>query len=150
MKKVLFILSLFLFFQLSAQQKLTAEQWKEDILFLKKIINDDYPFLFKKVTAKEFNEAADKLYNQVEDLEDHEIIVGMSRLISLFKYGHTYISFHQKPYEFSQFPFNLYEFNDGVYIEGTHKNYPNAVGTKVIAVEGKAYCRSIKTDRTYS
>jgi tetratricopeptide (TPR) repeat protein len=144
MKNVVIILSLFLLLPLTAQETTSEKQWREDILFLQKTVNEEYPFLFKKVTAKEFNDAAKALYQQVPSLEEHEIVVGMSRLVSLFKYGHTYVSFHQKAFEFSQFPFNLYEFSDGIYIEGTHKNYPKAVGAKVIAVEGTPISEVLK------
>ncbi|GAA4278698.1 hypothetical protein [Aquimarina mytili] len=122
---------------LLAQEKISAKQWQQDLRFLQKTVHEEYPFLFKKVTVKEFNDTVEELHKQIPNLEEHEIIVGFSRLVSLFKYGHTYVSFHQKPFEFSQFPFNVYEFNDGVYIQGTHKNYPKAVGAKVIAIEGR-------------
>jgi len=37
---------------------------------------------------------------------------------------------------FHKLPINLYHFNDGVYVEGTHKDYRASVGAKVLAVEG--------------
>lgn len=144
MKKILFILQLFLVFQLSAQETVSKKQWQQDIRFLQKTINEKYPFLFKKITSEEFNTAADKLYMEVPNLEQHEVIVGLSRLVSLFKYGHTYVPFHQKPFEFSQFPFRLYQFKDEIYIQGSHKMYPKAVGAKVIAVEGKPILEVLK------
>ncbi|OSY87501.1 hypothetical protein WH52_11590 [Tenacibaculum holothuriorum] len=144
MKKTLLILSLLSFFQLSAQENITTKQWQQDVRFLKKTVNEKYPFLFKKVTADDFNASADELYKQIPKLQEHEVIVGLSRLVSLFKYGHSYVSFHQKPFEFSGLPFRIYQFNDGVYIQGTHKNYPKAVGAKVIAVEGKPISEVLK------
>ena len=147
MKKIVLILNLILFFQLSAQEAMTKKQWQEDLRFFQKTTNEDFSFLFKKVTAKEFNDSVDQFYGEIPNLEEHEIIVGISRIVALFKYGHTNISFHQKPHQFSQFPYNLYQFNDGVYIEGTHKNYPKAVGAKVIALEGKPISDVIKAIR---
>ncbi|WP_109853250.1 S41 family peptidase [Aquimarina sp. AU58] len=144
MKKILIILNLFLFTQLWSQETLTTAQWQEDLRFLQNTIHKDYSFLFVKTTKENFDIEVETLYNDIPNLQEHEIIVGMSRLVSLFKYGHTYISFHQKPFEFSQFPFNLYEFNDGIYIQGTHKNYPEAVGAKVVAVEGKPISEVLK------
>lgn len=41
-------------------------------------------------------------------------------------------------------PFNLYEFDDGIYIQGTHKNYPEALGAKVLAVEGMPISEVLK------
>ncbi|MDY8136063.1 tetratricopeptide repeat protein [Aquimarina sp. 2201CG5-10] len=144
MKKILIILNLFLFSQLWSQEALTKAQWQEDLRFIQKTIHKDYSFLFVKTTKEDFDTQVETLYRDIPNLQEHEIIVGLSRIVSLFKYGHTYVSFHQKPFEFSQFPFNLYEFNDGIYIQGTHKNYPEAVGAKVIAVEGKPISEVLK------
>lgn len=144
MKKILFILNVLLFLQLSAQETLSSAQWQEDLRFLQNTIHKDYSFLFVKTTKEDFDTELETLYNDIPNLQEHEIIVGISRLVSLFKYGHTYVSFHQEPFEFSQFPFNLYEFNDGIYIQGTHKNYPEAVGAKVIAIEGKPISEVLK------
>lgn len=136
MKTVFLILNLFFVLQLSAQENLIATQWQEDLRFLQNTLHKDYSFLFVKTTKEEFDSELETLYNEIPTLEEHEIIVGISRLVSLFKYGHTHVSFHQKPIEFSQLPVNLYEFNDGIYIQGTHRNYPEAIGAKVLAVEG--------------
>lgn len=144
MKKTLIILSLFLFAQLWSQEKLTKVQWQEDLRFIQNTIHKDYSHLFVKTTKEIFDTEVETLYSDIPNLQEHEIIVGISRLVSLFKYGHTYISFHQKPFEFSQFPFNLYEFNNEIYIQGTHKNYPSALGAKVIAIEGKPISAVLK------
>lgn len=144
MKKTLSILTFLLCSQVWAQVTLTTAQWQEDLTFLQKTVNEEFPFLFKKVTAEEFNTAAETLYKEIPNLEEHEVIVGFSRLVSLFKYGHSYVPFHQKPFKFSQFPFNLYQFNDEIYIEGTHKQYQKAVGAKVIAVEGIPVSKVLK------
>ncbi|WP_103867211.1 S41 family peptidase [Aquimarina sp. I32.4] len=144
MKKTLIILSLFLCSQLWSQETLTTAQWQEDLRFIQNTIHKDYSFLFVKTTKEDFDTEVETLYNDIPNLQEHEIIIGISRLVSLFKYGHTYISFHQKSFEFSQFPFNLYEFNDEIYIQGAHKNYSEAVGAKVIAVEGKPISEVLK------
>lgn len=119
----------------NAQTKLTSAQWQEDLKFLQETVHKDYSFLFKKTTAKEFDLAVKKLHSEIPSLEEHQIIVGIARIISSFKYGHTDISFRQEPYAFRHLPFNLYHFNDGVFIQGTHNEYQNALGAKVIAIE---------------
>ncbi len=144
MKTILLILNLFLFFQLSAQETLTAKQWQDDLRFLQNTVHKDYAHLFVKTTKEAFDAEVTALNKAIPNLQDHEIIVGLSRLVSLFKYGHTYVSFHQKPFEFSQLPFNLYAFNDGIYIQGAHKDYPKAVGAKVIAIEGMPISEALK------
>ncbi|NIX65403.1 tetratricopeptide repeat protein [Gaetbulibacter sp. S0825] len=117
------------------QTNLTAAQWQEDLKFLQETVHQDYSFLFKKTTADIFNSEVAKLHNDIPNLQEHEIIVGLARVVSLFKYGHTDISFSQKPFAFSQLPINLYHFNDGIYIQGTHKTHQNALGAKVVTIE---------------
>ena len=135
MKKVLFFIAFLMVMMSYAQNNLTASQWQEDLKFLQETVHQDYSFLFKKTTAKDFDAAVEKLHSEIPNLKDHEIVVGLARMVSMFKYGHTDISFRQDPFTFSQLPFNLYHFNDGVYIQGTHKDYQNALGAKVVAVE---------------
>jgi len=134
MKKLLLSLNLIFFLSLSAQENLTTTQWQEDLRFLQNTINEDYSFLFVKTTKAVFNSEVETLYKNIPNLQEHEIIVGMSRIISLFKYGHTDISFRQKPFEFHYLPFNLYEYNDGIYLQGVHKDYAKALGAKVLEI----------------
>lgn len=129
MKNTLIILSLLFFFPLAAQQTISVTQWQEDLRFIQNTIHKDYSFLFVKTTKKEFDTQVEKLYNDIPNLELHEIKVGITRLIASFKYGHTGIYF-----KFQSLPFNLYEFKDGIYIQGVHKNYTKALGAKVLKI----------------
>lgn len=129
----------------TAQSTLTASQWQGDLKFLQETVHKDYPFLFKKTTAEEFDAAVAQLNKDIPNLQDHEIVVGLSKIIALFKYGHTDISFSHEPFAFRYLPFNLYQFNDGVYIQGTHKDHKEALGAKVIAVEGMPIDKALET-----
>ena len=56
----------------------------------------------------------------------------MARLVSSFGYGHTAL----RPQKYHSLPINLYHFKDGIFIEGIHKDYEQALGAKVTAIEG--------------
>ncbi|WP_020569625.1 tetratricopeptide repeat protein [Neolewinella persica] len=120
---------------LLAQIDLTTDNWREDLRFLQNTVHKDYPFLFKKTTPEAFDREVEKLYAAIPNLERHEIVVGMARLVSSFEYGHTSLRLGGSIANFHRLPLNLYYFNDGVYIEGVHKDYQDALGAKVIAVE---------------
>jgi tetratricopeptide (TPR) repeat protein len=119
-----------------AQPDLPANSWQEDLRFLQKTVHEDYSFLFKKTSPGAFDEEVEKLYAAIPSLESHEIIIGMARLVASFKYGHTSLRLGGEKSNFHQLPLNLYHFNDGVYIEGTHKDYQDALGAKVLEIEG--------------
>ncbi len=133
MKKAIFLFT-FLMVTFGYAQNLTSEQWQEDLKFLQETVHNDYPFLFKKTTKDAFDAEVKQLHAAIPNMKDHEVIVGLAKVVALFKYGHTDISFRQENFTFRSFPFNLYQYNDGVYVQGTHKDYEKALGAKVISI----------------
>jgi tetratricopeptide (TPR) repeat protein len=133
MKKTLLLLNLLLFLQVSAQTQLSATQWQEDLRSLQKTIHKDYSFLFVKITKEEFDAEVETLHKEIPNLAEHEIRVGLARIVSLFKYGHTQIPFGTTA-KSGILPINLYHFKDGIYIEGVTKNHKKALGAKVLKI----------------
>ena len=136
MKKLFFLAAFLLLWQLPAQQKISSTQWQEDLRFLQETVHKDYSFLFKKVTAAAFDEAIEEFYKEMPQMQDHEVLVGFSRIIGMFKYGHTRVSFSESPVTYQKLPLNLYQFPDGLYITGAYKDYASLVGAKITAIEG--------------
>ena len=130
--------------QLTAQSTLNAKNWQDDLKFLQTTIHNDYPFLFKKTTDEAFDKAVDALYKAIPNLEEHEIIVGLARIVSSFKYGHTSLDIRHLPNAFHGLPVSLYHFNDGIYIQGVHKDYAETLGAKVIEVAGLPIGEALK------
>lgn len=116
---------------------MSAADWQADLRFLQQTVHNDYPFLFKKTTAEQFDEKVEKLAADIPNLQKHEIIVGLARIVSSFEYGHTSIPLGgNDAIKFHALPLNLYHFNDGIFIEGIHKDYQKILGAKVLKVEG--------------
>ncbi|MEM6805734.1 MAG: hypothetical protein AAF696_30325, partial [Bacteroidota bacterium] len=129
-----------LFLSSKAQLNLSSEQWQEDLRFLQNKIHKDYPFLLKKISKEDFDQKVEKLYQEIPQLEEHEIIVGLARIVSSIKYGHTAISLSSwnstGPVKFHRLPVNFYQYNDGIFLQGLHKSYENSLGAKVLEIEG--------------
>lgn len=123
-----------------AQPKLSPQEWQEDLAFLQQTVHQEYPFLFKKVSAEAFDQAVKELHNAIPELAQHEVVVGLARLVSMFGYGHTslWVSGWSKdnPYGFHQMPYNLYNFSDGWYVQAVPQEYEAALGAKVLRVAG--------------
>jgi len=130
---VLFLLCGFAM-QITAQTSVTTNQWQEDLRFLQQTVHKDYSFLFKKTTASKFDAAVAKLHQEIPDLAPHEITIGIARIIASFQYGHTRVGFRELAGSMHQLPVNLYMFNDGVFVQGVHKDYPQTLGAKVTAI----------------
>ncbi|PQB04412.1 tetratricopeptide repeat protein [Aureitalea marina] len=136
MKAFLTLLLLSVSLLATAQQDINAEQWRSDLQFLRQTIHTDYPFLLRKTSKEAFDAAVDKLDQEIPQLESHQIIVGMMRIVSSIQYGHTAMSSREWPTENHRLPLNYYWFSDGIYIQGAHKDYEDIVGTRLVAIEG--------------
>ncbi len=135
MKASLYIICFLFISSVFSQNQLSTEDWQSDLKFLQATIHKDYPFLFKKISAQDFDTEVEALHGNIPNMEPHEINVSFAKIVSLFKYGHTQITFGTVAKR-GVLPVNLYHFNDGVYIEGAMKEHQETLGAKVLKVEG--------------
>ncbi len=133
MKNILFISLLFVASTFFAQEKLTPKQWQEDLRYLQKIIHKDYSHLFVKTTKQDFDNQVKTLYNNIPNLKTHQIRVGLTRIVSQFKYGHTQIPY-STTVKNGILPINLYQFDNDIYIEGVQKDQKKALGAKILKI----------------
>lgn len=141
MKNLILLLLLIVSTTISfAQVNQSAEKWQEDLQFLQQTVHKDYNFLFKKVSQQDFDAAVKNLYSEIPSMEEHEIIVGFAKIVSLFGYGHTSLWLYPRGkhgvFNFHRVPFNMMAFSDGIYLQGVYKDYYNGLGAKVLEVEG--------------
>jgi tetratricopeptide (TPR) repeat protein len=115
---------------------LTATEWQEDLAFLSETIHAEYPFLFKKISAPAFDAAVSKLHAEIPKLQPHEIMVGLARLVASFKYGHTVLGYWEGKIPYRQVPLVLYQYDDGIYLQGVHRDYEALAGSRLTAIEG--------------
>ncbi len=132
MKKLLFSTLFFLGFFSWTQAQSTANDWQSDLRFLQTTVHSDYAFLLKKITRKDFDAQIEKLYQDIPTLQPHQILVGFSRIVATLQYGHTYVAFDNKTVKFHRLPVQFMQFSDGVYLQAVTRDYPKAVGAKVL------------------
>jgi tetratricopeptide (TPR) repeat protein len=125
-------------------EKLSAADWQADLRFLQQTVHKEYTFLFKKITAADFDAAVDKLYKAMPGMKMHERIAGLARIVNLFKYGHTSLGWRQSPIKYHVAPVNFYWFSDGLYVEGAEKKYSSIVGAKLVKVEGMPVMQALE------
>jgi len=141
-----FILNVYLFLafllvftgQAFAQNAMTAKKWQEDLRYLQNVITTERSNLFHVVTREEFEQTAEDLYGQIPTMQRHEIIVGLSRLVAMFRIGHTALPIlpwrrnHDPNIGFHRFPLLVYLFPDGIYVRSAKEKYREAVGGRVL------------------
>lgn len=143
----LLILCSFLLTKAYTQNGLTAAGWQADLRFLQQTVHKDYPFLFKKTTAEQFDAEVESLYDAIPTLQEHQIVAGLARIVASFQYGHTDIGWRNAPLKYHVLPMNLYWFSDGIYVEGAHKDHARALGARLLKVEGMPVEKALETIR---
>ncbi len=124
--------------------ELSAADWQSDLRFLQQKIHKEYSFLFKKVTATDFDAEVDKLYQAMPSMREHERLAGLGRIVSLFKYGHTDIGWRQSNVKYHVVPINFYWFNDGLFAEGADRSLSALVGARLVKVEGLPVAQALE------
>ncbi|WP_255444107.1 hypothetical protein [Robiginitalea sp. SC105] len=119
-----------------AQEDLTAVQWQQDLALLKHTVHTDYPFLFKKITPEDFDRAVTELDEAIPQLAPHEILVGLARIVASFGYGHTVLGYWEGKIPYHELPLVFYHYDDGIYLQGVHRDYEQLAGARLLAIEG--------------
>ncbi|MCH8873825.1 hypothetical protein IH824_13825 [candidate division KSB1 bacterium] len=120
------------------QNTMTAEKWQEDVRYLQNLITTERSNLFHVISREEFEQAAEELHGQIPKMQRHEIIVGLSRLVAMFRIGHTNLPIlpwrrnHDPNIGFHRFPLLVYLYPDGVYVQSAKEKYRDAVGARVV------------------
>ena len=124
--------------QASAQNTMTAEKWQDDVRYLQNLITTERSNLFHVTTREEFEQAAEELHANIPKMQRHEIIVGLARLVAMFRIGHTNLPIlpwrrnHDPNIGFHRFPLLVYLYPDGVYVQSAKEKYRDAVGARVV------------------
>jgi tetratricopeptide (TPR) repeat protein len=139
MKKIL-LLFIIAFSLLPGAFSQTAEEWQSDLRHLQKVVHHKYNNLFHTITTAEWDKAVDKFYHEIPTLDKMSTLAGFMKLVALFNVGHTQVStwsFHapsQNNITLNRYPYRLYWFSDGLYIQAADKNYAKSVGGKIVKI----------------
>lgn len=118
------------------EKELRAADWQADLRFLQQTVHKEYAFLFKNISAIQFDASVEQLYKEMPSMQEHERLAGLARIVASFKYGHTDIGWRESPVKYHVAPLNFYWFSDGIYVEGTNKDNAAVLGAKLLKVEG--------------
>lgn len=136
-----------------AQPKvLSVAQWQQDVKALAEQMPKMHRSPYNKVSQQEFDSAVAVLHAQVPKLQDHEIMVSLTRLVAVIGDGHTRLTLPQDmavaysrahsstppPADSSLFlnhlPVKLALFDDGLFIRETTPELMHLVGAEVLQI----------------
>jgi uncharacterized protein (TIGR03437 family) len=108
---------------------LNAGQWQSDLQSLVSFLRVTHPNLFFHVSQQDFNAAVSSLNQNIPQLSDAQITVGMMQLAAMVGDAHT--SVHSP---FTPLPIRFRWFSDGLFVNAAAPEYSQALGAKVIAI----------------
>lgn len=135
---------------------LSVAQWQQDIRALAEQMPKMHRSPYNKVSQQEFDSAVAVLHAQVPKLRDHEIVVGLTRLVAMIGDGHTRLTLPQDmavaysrahsstppPADSSLFlnhlPVKLALFDDGLFIRETTPELMDLIGAEVLQIGSTA------------
>lgn len=118
----------------------TPAEWQADLRHLQKTVHEKYSNLFHTITAADWDKAVEKFHGEIPSLNKMQTLAGFIRMVSLFNIGHTQVAtwgFHQPSsaaIKLSRYPYRLYWFSDGLYIQSADKQYEKAVGGRILKI----------------
>jgi tetratricopeptide (TPR) repeat protein len=134
--KMLLALSLTSFVCVSAQNaspKLTAAEWQADVKFLGEELPKRHRNAFHRLKQADFEAAVKSLHDRVPQLTEDEIIVGLMKIVAMVKDGHTNL-IPRAYFRSGFYPFKLYLFSDGLFVQKAAPEYAEMVGGKVVKI----------------
>lgn len=112
-------------------QTLNKDQWRQDLQYLAKELTRRHKNAFHTVSKDQFERAVAALDAEIPSLEDHQIRVGLRRIIAMVADAHTAL---EPPQNFHRYPLTLYRFGDDLRVVRTTSNYKTALGARVVGI----------------
>ena len=110
---------------------LTKEQWRQDLQHLAKELPRRHKNAFHTVTREQFQRAVAELDAAIPSLQDHEIRLGLQRIVAMVGDAHTALA---PPTAFHRYPLTLYWFGKDLRVVRTTAAYRRALGARVVGV----------------
>lgn len=111
------------------------EGWRYDLQYLIHIFENYHVKLFHDLSPDAWQQACEKLYNDIPSMKDYEIAMAMTQLVAMVGDGHTNL-FPYSNGKLHRLPIDPYLFKDGLFIKAATNAYAHLVGKKIISIGG--------------
>jgi len=112
-----------------------VNNWKTDIDYLSKMLRKTHYDPFIKLNEQEWDQSIEQLKNDIPDLNNEQILVGINQFIAKLGDGHTkVIPWASRKTISKELPLVTKVFSDGCYIMGASDAYSELLGAKILKV----------------
>ena len=111
--------------------------WRHDLQQLVSELERNHPAPYNRTPRATFMAGVARLEQRIPQLAAHEILVELQRLVALVGDGHTNINLAAAAgVDFHQLPIRFGVYGDGIFVEAGDAAYKDAVGGRVVAIDG--------------
>ena len=125
--------------------KSDAEKWREDLAFMAREMEATHKDLFHTMTRQEFEAAIKKLHAEIPNLQRHQIIVELMKIVAMVEDGHSNVyPTRDAKIAFHSLPVQLYLFSDGMFIRSARNEHKELVGARILKIGPATVDEAIK------
>jgi hypothetical protein len=121
----------------AARDEVSVRKWRDDLTYLKAQIERVHPKPYHDVSEAAFQKRLDAISAELPQLSDEQIVVRLMAAMNLGpRDGHTGLNPFQRALGYRPVPLVFHLFSDGVYLKAAPVGLRDAVGARLIAVDG--------------
>ena len=121
---------------LAAQDDTRTRRWREDLQFLVAEILRLHPNPFSRSSRQDFERVVADLEQRIPELASHEVVIAFSRLLAMFREGHTSVVRFPTGPGLRLYPLRLEWFPEGVYAVRAPDSAVEVLGGRLRAIAG--------------
>src|ERR1700687_902639 len=123
---------------------LSKAAWREDLQYLAGELPRRHANAFHSVTREQFARAVAELDARIPELQNGDIVMGLSRIVAMIGDGHTHLRWGRL---YRGVPLQLFWFGNQLRVTGAAAKYRKVIGTRIVEIGGvwvtAAYARDL-------
>ena len=115
-----------------------TEDWQEDLTTLIDELTklaETKEDRFSVIYDESFTQAVEALQTAIPTLADHQIVIGIMRIMALFQDAHTGVTLYRwNAFEESAYPIKLQWFRDGLFVKAAQPGYEELIALELVQI----------------
>lgn len=125
-----------------------AERWRYDLDWLAPRLEQVHYNLYGVASREQIAAAFDELRSAVPELADHQVGLGIQRILAMVGDGHTHMRPPREgPMSIHRYPLDLYLYEDGLYVQAAARDAADAAGGRVVKLGNVAAAEAVERVR---
>ncbi len=116
-----------------AAQSDRSEAWRADLASLPERLEERHPNPYHSIPRAGFESALQRLHDRVADLEEHEIVVELARVMARIGDGHTGV-FIPWDFDYGRYPLEIWSLEEGLMVAAAAE--PELAGSRIVRIAG--------------